>query len=133
MSEQNVEVVRRGYEHWIATGEFVPDLVDPEIVWDMSTFPGWLEQQTYSGIEGVNQFLADWGEAWEDWEVEVERYLDAGEDVVTFVRQRGRSKATGVPVEMHLGQIWTVRDGRQIRMRMYASPEEALVAAGLTA
>jgi ketosteroid isomerase-like protein len=104
MSEENVEVVRRGYEHWIATGELSSDLVHPEVVWDMSTFRGWPEQQTYSGVEGANQFLADWGETWEDWEVDVEQYLDAGEDVVTIVRQRGRSKATGVAVEMHFGQ-----------------------------
>jgi ketosteroid isomerase-like protein len=132
MSQENIEVVRRGYEHWMATGELSSELVHPEVVWDMSTFRGWPEQQTYSGVEGANQFLADWGETWEDWEVDVEQYLDAGEDVVTIVRQRGRSKATGVAVEMHFGQIWTVRDGQQTRLRMYASPEEALETAGLS-
>jgi hypothetical protein len=26
MSQENVEMVRRGYGHWIATGEFTPEL-----------------------------------------------------------------------------------------------------------
>ena len=47
-------------------------------------------------------------------------------------RQRGRSTATGVLVEMHFGQVWTTRGGQGIRMQMYASPEEALEAAGLS-
>jgi len=28
-------------------------------------------------------------------------------------------------------QVWTLRDGKQIRMEMYSNPEEALEAAGL--
>jgi ketosteroid isomerase-like protein len=97
----------------------------------MSTFRGWPEQLTYRGIEGARQFIAEWTEAWDDWELEVEDYIDAGKRVVVLLRQRGRSKATGVPVEMRLGQVWTLRDEQQIRMQMYASPEEALEAAGL--
>jgi hypothetical protein len=34
---------------------------------------------------------------------------------------------------MHFSQVWTVRDGKQVRTQMYASPEEALEAAGLRA
>jgi len=32
---------------------------------------------------------------------------------------------------MQFAQVWTYRDGRQIRMQMYASPDEALEAMGL--
>jgi len=131
MSEENVERLRRGYELWLTTGDFLPEVTHPDFVWDMSTFRGWPERQTYPGTEGAREFLADWTAAWEDWELEVEDYVDAGERVVTIVRQRGRSKTSGVPVEMRFGQVWTFQDGKQIRMQMYASPEEALEAAGL--
>ena len=76
--------------------------------------------------------MADWLEAWDDWELELEGVRDAGEVVVAIVLQRGRSKATGLPVDMHFGQVWQVRDGKNLRMRMYASPDEALEAAGLS-
>jgi ketosteroid isomerase-like protein len=92
MSQENVEMVRRGYGRWIATGEFSPDLVHPDFVWDMSTFRGWPERQSYVGLEGIAEFIGAWAEAWEDWQLEVEDYIDAGEaEVVTIVRQRGRS------------------------------------------
>jgi ketosteroid isomerase-like protein len=130
MSQENVESVRRGYAHFIATGEFLTEGFHPDFVWDMSTFRGWPEQQTYAGAEGARQFNVAWTAAWDDWELEIEDYVDAGERVVVIVHQRGRSKATGVPVEMRMGQVWTLQDGKRIRMQMYASPEEALDAAG---
>jgi ketosteroid isomerase-like protein len=36
-----------------------------------------------------------------------------------------------MPVDMDLAQVWTIRDGKEFRMEMYANPEEALEAAGL--
>jgi ketosteroid isomerase-like protein len=131
MSRESVERLRGGYEHFIATGDFRPDLMHPDFVWDMSTFRGWPERQTYAGTEGAREFMADWLEAWQDWQLEVEEILDAGEDAIGVMRQRGRSKATGLPVDMRFAMVWTFRDGKQIRMRMYTSREEALEATGL--
>jgi ketosteroid isomerase-like protein len=129
--EGNVELMRRGYEEFAATGELNPDRLDPEFVWDMSTFRNWPERQTYEGIDGAREFLASWVDAWEDWELDVEELRPAGERVVAIVCQRGRAKATGLPVDMHFGQVWTFRDGKQLRMEMYSTPEEALRAVGL--
>jgi ketosteroid isomerase-like protein len=127
MSEENVEVIRRGYRHYLATGEV---RAHADLVWDVSRL-GWPDQQIYSGPEGAMQFNAEWADAWDDWELEVEEYLDAGERVVTIINQRGRSKVTGIPVDMRFAQVWTLRNGRAIRMQMYASVDEALDAVGL--
>jgi ketosteroid isomerase-like protein len=127
MSQENVEIMRRGYERWSTTGEI---RAHPDLVWDVSRL-GWPDQQIYSGPEGANQFNAEWAEAWDDWELEAEDYLDAGERVVVIANQRGRSKATGIPVEMRFAQVWSFRDGYAIRMEMYASVDEALEAVGL--
>ena len=78
------------------------------------------------------QFNAEWAAAWDDWELVPEDYIDAGERVVVILNQRGRSKATGIPVEMRFAQVWTLRDGMGIRMQLYASVEEALEAVGLS-
>ena len=128
MSQENVEIIRRGWEHSVATGGFQ---AHPDLVWDVSNL-GWPEQQVYHGAEGAMQFLADWADAWDDWEMEVEEYIDAGERVVVIVNQRGRSTASGIPVEMRFAQVWTLRDGQGIRMQMYANPAEALAAVGLS-
>jgi ketosteroid isomerase-like protein len=104
MSQENVDAVRRGYEHFSATGDFQQEIFDPDFVWDMSTFP-WPEQQVYPGIEGARQFMVDWLAAWDEWQIELKQLLDAGDDVVAIVRQRGRSKATGLPVDMHFARM----------------------------
>ena len=93
---------------------------------------GWPDQQIYTGVEGAMQFNAEWAAAWDDWELDAVDFLDAGgERVVVILNQRGRSKATGVPVDMHFAQVWTLRDGQGIRMEMYANTDEALEAVGL--
>ena len=128
MSQENVEIIRRGYEHFGATGKIV---AHADLVWDVSHL-GWPDQQIYSGVEGAMQFNAEWAAAWDDWELEPEDFLDAGERVVVIINQRGRSKATGVPVEMRFAQVWTLLDGQGIRMQLFASIDEALEAVGLS-
>jgi ketosteroid isomerase-like protein len=132
MSEENVQIVREGFERFMATNEFVADLSTDDFVWDMSNFHGWPEQQVYEGAAGVGAFLREWLDAWEDWQLEVESLHDAGDKVVALVRQRGISKAAGMPVEMSFAQVFTVRDGKQTRMEMYSDRDEALAAAGLS-
>ena len=132
MSQETVEIVRRGYEHFVATGELRREIVHPDFVWDMSTFRGWPEQQTYPGIEGAMRFIADWTESWEEWDLQLEELRDAGDRVVAILRQSGRSKATGLPAEMHFAQVWTFRDGKHFRTEVYASPGEALEAVALS-
>jgi ketosteroid isomerase-like protein len=132
MSLENVEIVRRGYAHRQATGDFLDEIIAPDFVWDMSKLRGWPEQQVYEGIEEARRFIRDWTAAFDDWEIEVEALHDAGDDrVVGIMRQRGCSKTTGLRVDMVYAQVFTIRDGRETRMEMYSDPDEALKAVGL--
>ena len=131
MSQENVEIVRRGYEHFQATGELPTQIVAPDFLWDMSKFGGVVDQEVYEGIEAARSFVEDWNGAWDHWEIEVDGLHDAGDQVVAVVRQRGQSKTTGMHVEMVFAQVWTVRGGMETRMEMYADPAEALEAVGL--
>ena len=132
MAMDNMEIVRRGYEHFAATGAMDPELTAADFVWDMSTFRGWPEQKTYAGLEGARRFLTDWSAAWESWELDLEQLIDAdGDRVLAIVSQRGRSRSSGLTVEMRFAQLWTLREGKQVRMEMYADPTEGRRAAGL--
>jgi ketosteroid isomerase-like protein len=132
VSQQNVDVVRRGWEHFEATGELLEDILAPDFVWVMSTFRGVMDfDDEYRGAAGVRHFLAAWTEPFEEWRITAESFRDVGEMVVAVCRQRARSKSAGVPVDMDLAMVFTVRDGLQTRMEMYSDPDEALKAAGL--
>jgi len=130
VSQENVEIVRSGYERFAATGQFAGDIVTPDFVWDMSKFAGWPESPYYTGVEGARRFLREWTEPFDDWQLEVETLHDAGDEVVAVLRQRARSKLTGMPVDMHFAQVWTIRDGKRMRVTLYAEPAEALKAVG---
>jgi ketosteroid isomerase-like protein len=131
MSQENVEIVRDGLGRFAATREFPAERVTADFVWDMSNFHGWPEQQVYEGAEGARTFLREWTDAWEDWELDIDALHDAGDSVVALMRQHGRSKAGGMPVEMSFAQVWTLRDGKEARMEMYSDRGEALEVAGL--
>jgi len=132
VSQQNVEIVRRGFEYFRATGDFLDDVFAADFVWDMSKFLGWPEQQVYEGLGEARRFMSEWTEPFDDWRLEVEAIHSAGDDmVVAILRQRGRSRSTDVPVDMLFAQVYTVRDGKQTRMEMYSNPAEALEAVGL--
>ena len=131
MSQENVEIVRAGYEHFRRTGEMLSDQIDPEFVWDLSTFAGWVGQQTYHGRDGFAEFMRDWLETWDEWEIEAIERIDAGDDGGEVMRQRATAKGGGPTVEAVVGQVWTLRDGKVVRQRMYASKAEALEAVGL--
>jgi ketosteroid isomerase-like protein len=131
MSEENVEVVRRAYSEFLETGTFAREIAASDFVWDMSHYDGWPEQQVYQGVEAAERFMQEWTSAWVDWELQIDELLDAGDKVVALVRQRGRSKLTGIPVEVSLAKIWTLRDGKYARMDMYSDVADALTAVGL--
>jgi ketosteroid isomerase-like protein len=52
--------------------------------------------------------------------------------VVVTLYQRGRPRGGDSWVEMHYGLIYTVEEGLIIRVQFYATPGEALEAAGLS-
>jgi ketosteroid isomerase-like protein len=131
MSQENMEIVRDGYERFRVTGDLAEEIATEDFAWDMSNFHGWPEQQVYEGVAEARIFLREWTDAWEDWELEIDSLHDAGDRVVALLRQRGTSKAAGMPVEMSFAQVWTIRDGKQARMDMYSDPAEALAAVGL--
>ena len=132
MTRENVEVVQRGYEHRKTTGDFLDEILASDFVWDMSKFRGWPEQQVYEGVEEARRFIREWTSAFDAWEIEVEAIYDArGDKVVGVLRQRARSKTSGLPVDMLFAQVFTIQDGKETRMEMYSDPDEALKAVGL--
>jgi uncharacterized protein len=133
MSRANVEILRQGWDAW-RRGD-MPGLFshfDPEVVWDTSHFRDWPES-AYHGVEGVQRFLTEWLEVWADYEVEVEEIIAAPDGrVVSLVRQRGRGRDSGFPLDMRSAQIATLRDGKVTRLDNYEDRAEALEAAGLS-
>jgi ketosteroid isomerase-like protein len=132
MSQENLEIVRRGYgaftEHGVPGFEFL----DPEIEWrGPREFPDLAEP--HFGHEGVARYIAKVNEAFDDYRMVPEEFIDAGGDqVLVFSREGGRGKSSGAEVQTHpTAHLWTLRGGKAIRMQSYWERSDALEAAGL--
>jgi ketosteroid isomerase-like protein len=128
MSEENVDVVKRGFEHFMATGEPHWESFHGEVeVYDHDT----MDQGEYRGHAGVARWLEDWTAAWSHFTMEPEEFLDIGERVVMVFRMRATGLSSGVVLERQDAMLFTVRDGKVVRVDYYNDRAEALKAAGL--
>jgi ketosteroid isomerase-like protein len=64
-------------------------------------------------------------------QIKVEGVFDMGERVAIILIQEGLGAESGVPSTLRIGQVWSFRDGKVIRVDSYYTPGEALEAAGL--
>ena len=136
MSQENVEIVRRLYEavqrNDTAT---VLALYDPEVEWDFSRSPlaTALEHEIYRGHEGLRRWWREWRGAWESYKDDYRELIDAGDHhVIAVVTSRGRGRASGVDVEYSQHGVWTIREGKVLRVAWLRTREEALEAVGLS-
>ena len=130
MSQENVEIVRRITDAYVA-GDFETalSLIDPDVEVDISMRP---DGRGHRGHEGLIEALRTWTGTWEAYRVEIEELIDAGEHVVVIDRQSGRGKASGMPLQQSFAAVYTVRNGRVIRIAWFTNRAQALEAAGLT-
>ena len=134
MSQENVEIVRGLHEAFARGDNDTPfSVYDPEIEWDMTRLPLPGEESVHHGHDGVRRYWRAWLEPWEFIDAPIERFVEAGDNVVTlFGPMTGRGKKSGVEVEFPpWAQVWTLRDGKVVCMRIYPDHAEALEAAGL--
>jgi ketosteroid isomerase-like protein len=134
MSLENVAVVQGLYAAAARRDTAaVLSLYDPDVELDASGIPlgGLIGSQVRHGHEGVTSFFRDLHDAFENLDYDVERLVPAGEQVVSFIRRRGRGKASGLEVEGSFGVVFTVRAGKVIRVVWFPSHAAALNAVGL--
>jgi ketosteroid isomerase-like protein len=128
MSQENVEIVRRGFESYFATGELPWDVFDEEIeIYDHDT----PDQGVYHGHAGYARWLEDWGAAWAEWAIEIDEFIDSGDSVAAFISMRTTGRGSGVQVKRRDALVYALRDGKIVRGDYYNDRQEALTALGL--
>ena len=130
MSQRDVEIVRASYQA-LNAGDMVSALaaVDPGIEIFDHDIPDATE--SYLGLDGLLRWQDDWEASWASWRWEPEEFIDAGDRVVAVLRVYAKGRGSGVDVERLDGAVWTLREGKCIRLDYYGSKAEALEAVGL--
>ena len=133
MSEENVEVIRRGYEAFnrgdldATVADFAPTF---EYV-ATGAIPGF--EGVFRGPEGWKGLLSGFFDEFHDPHVEIRDLREAGEDhVLALATYGGRGKQSGAEASWDMWQLWTVREGKVVGGQGFTGREEALEAAGLS-
>jgi ketosteroid isomerase-like protein len=133
MSQGNFDVVLRLFDvDWArsdldATMQLIHD--DAELDWSNSRAP---YQGVYRGRAEIADAWRTWKEAWEEWYGEVREVIEVDPDTVVMVtRVRARGKGSGVTVHADGASVWSVRDGKIFRGKLFQSKAAALESMGV--
>ena len=130
MSQANVDVIRSSAEKFVATGEPVFETMHAEIEIVDHDLPDATPQR---GHDGYIRWLQEWADAWEDFSIEPEEYIDAGDDkVIMVMRIRARGRGSGIELDRQDAIVYTFRDGLIVRQDYYNNRPQALESVGLT-
>lgn len=127
MSEENVEIVRRGLVRLQATGEPDFDAVAEDIEIHDHDIP---DRGEYRGHAGVRRWFEDWGSAWAEWSFDPSELIDAGDRVIVVGRMTATGRDSGLKVDREDAILYTMRDGLTVRIDYFNSRDQALQAAG---
>ena len=131
MSQENGKIVRSAFDAFTRGDiESVLRLCDENI---LVTQPQELlgASRHQHGHSGVLEAFRIWPEQWDDYQIEILRTADLGDDVLVTTRTRGRGKQSGVEVEMPISFVFTVRNQKIVEMQIFMRESQALEAAGL--
>jgi ketosteroid isomerase-like protein len=119
VTEANVATLRAGYEALNRRDlSEVMALIDDDITFD----PGPLSPDSDASARGRDGFRAlvqSWLDAFDDFRIEPLEVSEDGDKLVAAVRQSGRGRGSGVEIAVEIAHVWTVRDGRAVRLESF--------------
>jgi ketosteroid isomerase-like protein len=122
----NADLVKPIYAEW-GRGNWRPsfEVYHPRMEW------GWSDE--FPDLGGViedtrdpNPRLRSWLSGWEHWRAEAEEYLEFDDQVVVLASYHGRGRGSGVEIHQQGAHVFKLRDGKVVRMEIFASRERAL-------
>ena len=122
----NVDLLRAIYDEW-GRGNWRPrfDVYHPNMEWGWSDeFPGLAG--VYEDHEDPNPRLVAWLSGWAHWRAEADEFLEFGDHVVVLATYHGRGRGSGVEISQEGAHVWELRDGKVVRLEIFATRAKAL-------
>jgi ketosteroid isomerase-like protein len=128
MSQENVEIVRRAFAYEVYG---VGDRAEAEAIFDPNVVMNPTNEWPSYGFDAMRSDMERWASAFDELEVTAEEFIDAGDRVLVTAYHRGRGRGSGVEVDTRFYELYTLRDGKVVRVDEFTDRPEALEAAGL--
>jgi ketosteroid isomerase-like protein len=130
----NEEIVRRAFESFerLNMDGFIADW-DPEVVWDLSGYESWTgEKSEYCGTHEVLAGFADYLAGARSFEVSGLQ-VSAVDDtrVLGLHNERRVNEGDSTPIEIDIGVVYHLTDGKLTRAEVYTGHDTARKAAGV--
>ena len=81
---------------------------------------------TPRGRDRVESYLEGWLESWDTYDPTLEELRPSGDDLIALVKVHSRGRGSQFDLNEDMADVFTVRDNKIARMRMYVSRDEAL-------
>jgi ketosteroid isomerase-like protein len=131
MSKENVEVVKATFAR-SSRGDFdgLLALFHPGVEWvEDPHVPGAITHRGHAEVKRYFESMPRYGE---ELRFEPERFVDYGDEVLALARVTTRARRGGPEIDRAFDAIFTVRDGKIVRGRLFSTRHDALEAAGLS-
>ena len=130
MSAENVQIVRGLVEAFNDRDlDAMAQVMEPGA--ELYPLRAQLEGKVYRGYDGLREMLADFDQDWDFVRMDAEEFREAGDQVVVLGRLRARGRTSGVDLDVPMGFVWRLRDGKVAYARSFSEPADALRDAGL--
>jgi ketosteroid isomerase-like protein len=94
MSQENVEIIRGGFERWTEggrTSDAIPgELYAEDVEWDLSAYPLVDFPNRGIGRDALLSNIAEYFAGWRDYHGDVRELIDAGDDVIVVLHEAAR-------------------------------------------
>jgi ketosteroid isomerase-like protein len=132
MAKENVETVKRLMEAVNRRDiDTLAELTSADLQW-FPVFAARVEGDVYRGREGIETFLGEVDETWEEFRPVPEDYHDLGDRVLALGRLKTRGRGSGVPIDSPWGGLFDFQANEISHIRTYLDHDEASRAAGLS-
>jgi ketosteroid isomerase-like protein len=132
MSRENVEIVKRAIDAFNRSDvDVIADLTTPDFSW-FPALPGSVEGGGYHGRNGIETYLGEIHDTWEELSVCGVEFRDLGDRVLVLGRAEGRGRGSGVAVGASHGFVVDLCGAKISRVRTYLDHGEASRVAGLS-
>ncbi|HZA58910.1 MAG TPA: nuclear transport factor 2 family protein [Solirubrobacterales bacterium] len=131
MSQENVEIMRRGYAAFAEKGVegVIPFFTEDAVIYSI---PEWPDDPEYHGHDGLRKLTRQWTANFDAFGFDIRELRDGGDSVIALYELVGQTKDSAMPMSMQIGAVSEFRDGRVARQRLFSNWESALEAAGLS-
>jgi ketosteroid isomerase-like protein len=130
MSAEDIERIRRGFE-LLERGELDEAFGDIHPDFELNDTIVLEDTTEKRGPEALRENFRQLRDAFDEIHYDLREFVDLGDRVLARVGAYMHAEQTGIEFNIEVGQIWTVRDGKAMRLDIYPSWEEAREAAGI--